>query len=114
MLRRGIRQDFSPALYRRECLNFPSLAESLPIALIEAMPFDCIIVTPRVARGLEALGDAALLNDTTDIVDAADGDGPRPPGSLGQQVPGVCSPSHKVCSAETFWGTSFRLCRSRK
>ena len=35
------------------------------------MPFDCI-VTPRVARCLEKAGDAALLNDPTEMDEMAD------------------------------------------
>ena len=60
------------SLYKNaQCYVFPSLYEGFGLPVLEAMKFDCPVITSNVSSLPEAAGDAALYVDPLDIEDIA-------------------------------------------
>lgn len=61
-----------PSLYANAlCYVLPSLYEGFGLPVLEAMKFDCPVITSNVSSMPEAGGDAALYVDPTDVSDIA-------------------------------------------
>lgn len=62
-----------PLLYREAvCLCLPSLYEGFGLPILEAMKYECPVITSNVSSMPEAGGEAALYVDPTDVDDIAD------------------------------------------
>jgi glycosyltransferase involved in cell wall biosynthesis len=62
-----------PALYKDAiCYVLPSLYEGFGLPVLEAMKYDCPVITSNVSSLPEAGGDAALYVDPTDVNNIAD------------------------------------------
>lgn len=67
-----VSDDDLAMLYKNAlCYVFPSLYEGFGLPILEAMKFDCPVITSNVSSLPEAAGDAALYVDPTDIDDIA-------------------------------------------
>ncbi|HSW87860.1 MAG TPA: glycosyltransferase family 1 protein, partial [Candidatus Saccharimonadales bacterium] len=59
-----------PSLYKHAlCYVLPSLYEGFGLPVLEAMKYDCPVITSNVSSMPEAGGDAALYVDPTDVAD---------------------------------------------
>ena len=54
-----------------KCYVFPSLYEGFGLPVLEAMKFDCPVITSKISSLPEAAGDAALYVDPLDVDDIA-------------------------------------------
>lgn len=67
-----VSDDDLPSLYKNAlCYVLPSLYEGFGLPVLEAMKYDCPVITSNISSMPEAGGDAALYVDPTDVSDIA-------------------------------------------